>query len=273
MLQRFSGASVKRVIDRSFAHVPEHAHDWPVLSIFVIGGYLNQTELGESFIAGPSAIFYRARAAHQNMIASAGFEQIEIEFDPAWLGESLLPNAPVSRWLGGRAGAEARMLARVCGQETTEERVRVAMQQFVERANHEVDRLHNFGGICFCRFVIDRSGFRGDADVRRLYALRPLEGASHSDFTRRAAHTFHRNDNALQIVRSIRDDCWRRPREDITADVHRREAQHNRGCEKQCEKSGTRKGVWVRAPPPVASIIQGKSSQIRISCPRANYRL
>jgi hypothetical protein len=40
--------------------VPEHAHDWPVLSLFVIGGYSNRTEIGETFIAAPSAILYRA---------------------------------------------------------------------------------------------------------------------------------------------------------------------------------------------------------------------
>ena len=120
--------------------MPQHAHDWPVLSLFVIGGYLNQTELGETFIAGPSAVLYRAGAAHQNTIASAGFEQIEIEFDPAWLGHTLLPRAPVSRWLGGRAGAEARALAQVCGQETAEQRLRVAVQRFLQRARREPER-------------------------------------------------------------------------------------------------------------------------------------
>jgi hypothetical protein len=59
MLRRFRGAQVRRVIDRSYAHVPEHAHDWPVLSIFVMGGHLNRTELDEMFIAGPSVIYPR----------------------------------------------------------------------------------------------------------------------------------------------------------------------------------------------------------------------
>jgi AraC-like DNA-binding protein len=140
MLRRFSGASIARVIDRSHARVPEHAHGWPVLSLFVIGGYLNQTELGRAFIAGPSAILYRAGAVHQNTIASAGFEQIEIEFDPAWLGHVPLPDAPVSRWLGGRAGNEARTLAQICAEETAEQRVREAVQRFVESASRESER-------------------------------------------------------------------------------------------------------------------------------------
>jgi AraC family transcriptional regulator len=136
MLRKFSGATARRTIDRSRARVPEHAHDWPVLSLFVIGGYRNETELGTTLIAGPSAILYRAGVAHRNTVASTGFEQIEIEFDPAWLGHALIPAAPVSRWLGGRVAAEARALAHVCGEQIPEERFRRVMQRFVERASH-----------------------------------------------------------------------------------------------------------------------------------------
>lgn len=137
MLRRFSGATVRSVLDRSGARVPEHAHDWPVLSIFVLGSYWNRTDLVESFVAGPSAILYRAGAAHQNRIASEGFEQIEIEFDPGWLGRAILPDAPVSHWVGGRAGAESRSLAQLCGRDTTEERLRAAVRRFVENARRE----------------------------------------------------------------------------------------------------------------------------------------
>jgi AraC family transcriptional regulator len=142
MLREFSGASVRRVVDRSCTLVPEHAHEWPVLSLFVIGGYSNRTEIGETFIAAPSAILYRAGAAHQNTVASTGFEQIEIEFDPRWLGCERLPSVPISRWVGGRAGAEARTLARVCSQEADEGRLRAAVQQFVERASREPERTY-----------------------------------------------------------------------------------------------------------------------------------
>ena len=137
MLRRFSGATVRRVIDRSKACVPEHAHDWPVLSIFVLGRYLNETELGETLIDGPSAILYQARAAHGNAIGPLGFEQIEIEFDAAWLGRPLLPALPVSRWLGGPAGANARGLARLFLLESNEERLRAALRQFVQNAGNQ----------------------------------------------------------------------------------------------------------------------------------------
>lgn len=140
LLHSFSGASVRRVIDRSDARVPEHAHEWPVLSIFVMGGYRNQTELGERLIAGPSAILYRAGSSHRNIIGSLGFEQIEIEFDAAWLGAARLPGAPVSQWLGGRAGAAIRALAQLCVRERNEERLRAALQRFLERAGSEPER-------------------------------------------------------------------------------------------------------------------------------------
>jgi len=133
MLHGFSGATIRRTLDRSGAEVPEHAHDWPLLSLFVIGAYSNQTELGEEFISGPSAVFYAAGAAHRNTAGPDGFEQIEIEFDPAWLGDTtLLPDGPVLRLVGGCGGAAARSLAQVCTQGATEERIRAALRHFLE---------------------------------------------------------------------------------------------------------------------------------------------
>jgi AraC family transcriptional regulator len=140
MLRSFSGASVKRVIDRSHARVPEHAHDWPLLSLFVIGSYSNETEIGERFICGPSAVFYRAGAAHRNTVAAVGFEQIEIEFDPTWLGCWLLPSVPVMQWVGGGAGREARQLARACEGELSETLLRAALQRFLQGANQQPGR-------------------------------------------------------------------------------------------------------------------------------------
>jgi AraC-like DNA-binding protein len=134
MQSAFSGAVVRRVIDRSGAVVPEHAHDWPVLSLFVMGGYLNQSEAGDAFIAGPSAVLYRPGAGHRNAVADLGFEQIEIEFDPAWLGGAM-PAAPVSRWIGGRVAAEARSLARLCAEGGEEASLRTALQQFLAGAD------------------------------------------------------------------------------------------------------------------------------------------
>lgn len=136
-LRKLGGVIVRRVIDRSNADVPEHAHDWPVLSLFVIGAYRNRTELGEASVAGPSAILYRAGAAHRNFTGSTGFEQMEIEFDPAWLGRTPLPDVPVSRWLGGSAAAASRALALTCAGQVQENELRTAVRRLLEKASIE----------------------------------------------------------------------------------------------------------------------------------------
>lgn len=134
MLHSFSGAFIRRTIDRSRASVREHAHDWPLLSLFVIGAYSNQTEIGEEFISGPSAVLYAAGAAHRNTAGPEGFEQIEIEFDPAWL-RCALPDGPVSRWVGGRAAAAAQQLAGICSLEVSEQRLLAALRRFLDAAS------------------------------------------------------------------------------------------------------------------------------------------
>lgn len=130
---------VRRVIDRGAGVAAEHAHDWPVLSLFVLGGYRNTTELGERAIAGPSAMLYRAGAAHANAIGPTGFEQIEIEFDPRWLGGTPLPDAAVSAWVGGTTGAGARALARLCGSGPDETAAREAVAAFMGLAKTPCD--------------------------------------------------------------------------------------------------------------------------------------
>ncbi|HEY3887051.1 MAG TPA: AraC family transcriptional regulator [Caulobacteraceae bacterium] len=135
----FSGAFVRRVIDHSGKDVPEHAHDWPLLSLFVMGGCLTRAEPGEAFVSGPSAVLYRAGAKHKNTVGDFGFEQIEIEFDPAWLGDAL-PTAPVSRWIGGRIGGAARAFARLCTEEIDEAALRAGLRQFLEGASRAPPR-------------------------------------------------------------------------------------------------------------------------------------
>jgi len=115
--------------------VPEHAHDWPLLSLFVIGAYSNQTELGSVVIAGPSAVFYAAGAAHSNIAGPQGFEQIEIEFDPTWLRRLVPEGEPVVRFIGGRFGAAAQALARACTEDITEETLLSTLRQFFDSAS------------------------------------------------------------------------------------------------------------------------------------------
>ena len=137
LLRDFSGVRIRRVIDHSHGLVAEHAHDWPVLSLFVLGGYSNETDLGEVGIAGPSAMLYRAGAAHRNRIGPLGFEQVEIEFDPDWLGQPLLPDRPVSRWLCGWAGARVRGLASACLAASNPTALRWTLRDFIGAAGQE----------------------------------------------------------------------------------------------------------------------------------------
>jgi AraC family transcriptional regulator len=137
VFRNFSGFTIRRVIDRSHACVPTHAHDWPLFSVYVMGSYLNETEAGQKYIAGPSAIFYRAGAAHRNTVAAVGFEQIEIEFDPAWLGRQFLPTLPVTVWAGGHAGESARALARVFEAEASAREIRTAFRTFLTKVRRE----------------------------------------------------------------------------------------------------------------------------------------
>jgi len=142
VLHESSGVIVRRVVDLSDARVPEHAHDWPVLSIFVLGGYLNETELGRRLIDGPSAVLYRAGSAHRNTALSAGFEQIEIEFDPEWLGRTSVPSKPVTHWIGGHAGFTARSLAHYCSGAISTAGVRDAIGQFMWTVHGAHERTH-----------------------------------------------------------------------------------------------------------------------------------
>lgn len=134
LLHKFTGAFVSRTIDRSHSQVPEHAHDWPVLSLFVLGAYSNRTEVGDRYVCGPSAVLYGAGARHANTVSTDGFEQIEIEFDPAWLRFSGLPRAPVVHFAGGRIGAATRAMIHSCGKVIVEERFATALRGFLALA-------------------------------------------------------------------------------------------------------------------------------------------
>jgi AraC family transcriptional regulator len=131
LLHKFTGAVVSRTLDRSYSRVLEHAHDWPMLSFFVLGAYSNRTEVGDRYVCGPSAVLYRAGARHANAVSADGFEQVEIEFDPAWLRFSGLPDMPVAHMTGGCIGAATRAMVRTCGKVMDEERFATALRWFL----------------------------------------------------------------------------------------------------------------------------------------------
>jgi AraC family transcriptional regulator len=134
LLFDLGGVRVRRVLDPSWAVVAEHAHDWPMISLYVIGGYRNVTDRGEREIAGPSMVFYRPGAAHRNVAGQSGFEQIEIEFDPSWLGSSALPPEEVLIRVGGTCGALARGLAIRCAAGLSETELRISLRHLLTLA-------------------------------------------------------------------------------------------------------------------------------------------
>jgi AraC family transcriptional regulator len=135
-LRRFGGAHAHRLVDAPGAALGEHAHDWPVLSIFVAGQVENRSELGTYVIESPWVMLYGAGAPHANSIGLAGFEEIEIEFDPTWLGMTGINELqrPL-HWIGGDVAAAGRRLGALwCDAATSESQLREASTAFLAAA-------------------------------------------------------------------------------------------------------------------------------------------
>jgi AraC family transcriptional regulator len=135
-LRRFAGAHAHRLVDAPGAALGEHAHDWPVLSIFVAGQVENRSELGTYVIDSPWVILYGAGAPHANRIGVSGFEEIQIEFDPTWLGMSRIDELRrPCQWMGGEVAAAGRRLGALwCDAATSESRLREASTIFLAAA-------------------------------------------------------------------------------------------------------------------------------------------
>lgn len=109
-LSEVAGLRAAWICDGSRTCVSEHAHDWPVLSLFVAGSYTNRTE-AETLVLGPSAVLYRPGDAHANTAGDTGHDQVEIEFDPVRLGLSQSDLDRPRHWLDGPPVAASRKLA------------------------------------------------------------------------------------------------------------------------------------------------------------------
>lgn len=113
-VRRFGGARACRVVDAPHSLIGEHAHDWPVLSIYIAGGLKNTTEAGTCRVESPWVVLYGAGAPHSNRVGPTGFEQLEIEFDPDWLKLTISKDlCGVTHWIGGPVCLSARRLAQL----------------------------------------------------------------------------------------------------------------------------------------------------------------
>lgn len=111
-VREFAGARSVRVIDAAGVQNPVHSHDWPILSLYIMGRQTKIHRQGDALIAGPAAILHDPIAPHANSAGAEGVEQLDIEFDPDWLNlpASLFDQERVRCWAGGSIGAASRVL-------------------------------------------------------------------------------------------------------------------------------------------------------------------
>jgi AraC family transcriptional regulator len=113
--RRLSGAHVSRIMHPPGQCISRHAHDWPVLTLYRLGGYREVGEEGVAAFDGPSVVLQPAGVAHEDEIGAAGLETLAMTFDPAWLmpeARAALPRRTCWR-PGGAIAAASRRLAEV----------------------------------------------------------------------------------------------------------------------------------------------------------------
>lgn len=109
------GAHVSRIMHPPGQRIAAHEHDWPVLTLYRLGGYCERGDDARVVFDGPSVVFHPAGAAHADEIGDSGLETLAMTFEPAWLkpqARAVLPAC--TRWEpGGPIAAAARALADV----------------------------------------------------------------------------------------------------------------------------------------------------------------
>lgn len=113
-IRQLPGATAMREVYTGHRRLPEHKHDRVTITIPLVGGFHALSDLGESPIAGASAVVHPAGREHSVTIFDDGVEVIGLYLDPDWLKQNGI-GAALDRsfyWRGGKAGALARLLAR-----------------------------------------------------------------------------------------------------------------------------------------------------------------
>ena len=132
---RFAGARLSRVMHPPGQRIDSHDHDWPVLTIYRLGGYREEADGGAATILeGPSVVFHPAGAEHADVIGDHGLETLALTFDSAWLSPEARRALPDrSDWrLGGVVSSAARALAQTwLAPDAHEADVRAATSRFL----------------------------------------------------------------------------------------------------------------------------------------------
>lgn len=139
-MRTFSGAKVVRVVDAANSQTDQHAHDWPILSLHVLGACRKLHEGGETRIAGPSVVLHGVDQFHANVVGPSGLEQIEIQFDPSWIGMRKRDLSSMRCWTGGAVAAASFSLAKVWRHNSADEAaIASATRRFLELALEHPD--------------------------------------------------------------------------------------------------------------------------------------
>lgn len=143
--QRRSGAHVSRIMHPPHQRIAAHEHDWPVLTLYRLGSYREQTDDGRAIaFDGPSVVFQPAGAAHADEIGERGLETLAMTFDPAWLSDEAraLLSARTQWRPGGATAIAARALADVwLDADVSEARLSAATSAFLARMFAERDEV------------------------------------------------------------------------------------------------------------------------------------
>lgn len=174
-LRVLSGARAVRVVHPGGQHINAHVHNWPSLTLALLGGCTEVHDGGEAVIAGPAAVLHPAGAAHADRIGDGGMETISLQFDPEWIGMPDLNRRVGSTrcWTGGPVAAAARRLAMDWSDpQRGEDALKAATAAFVGRALHEAEP---FRPAWMDRVMdaIDGDEPAGTGDIARTLDLHP----------------------------------------------------------------------------------------------------
>ena len=116
-LARGSGAIAAMAVLPPDAELAAHTHDFPYLSLHLLGSYREEDETGTVTIDGPSAAFHPAGVTHEDRVGDLGLTTVVIQFEPRWLAH-VLEETPAPRasvyWRRGELARRAAALARAC---------------------------------------------------------------------------------------------------------------------------------------------------------------
>jgi AraC family transcriptional regulator len=93
--------------------IAAHVHDWPCLTLFVSGGYREESDAGEHRIDGPAAVLHPPGRDHADQVGAKGLETVVLAFEPRWFAREFPSLSDRSSYfVGGSRGRRAIDLAK-----------------------------------------------------------------------------------------------------------------------------------------------------------------